>query len=158
MGPAEEQKLQRAILALKSGDKPAAKEIFSETLRENPLLEDAWVGLSFCAETIDQRKGCLKRALDINPNHAYARSALAQIEKAQQPINLSPTPAAQKALPDRTNKAWTGNQVFAAFLGIILFAVCMFTALAATLNQQQSQNRLVANTGKTQFVEFYADW
>jgi len=158
MRPAEEQKLHYAVQVLKAGDKPAAREIFLEALRENPTLEDAWIGLSFCAETIDQRKGCLKRALGINPNHAYARSALAQIEKTQPPIILPPTPAPQKDLPDRKNKSWTGNQVFAAFLGIILFAVCSFAVLAVVLNQQQSKNRIVANSGRPQFVEFYANW
>jgi hypothetical protein len=158
MRPAEEQKLQNAILALKAGDKPAAKAIFSEALRENPTLEEAWIGLSFCAETTDQRKGCLKRALGLNPGHTYARSALARIEREQRPINPSPPPATQKDLPDRTNKTWTGNQVFAAFLGIILFAVCSIVVLAAVLNQSQSQNQIIANSGKPQFVEFYANW
>lgn len=178
MIPAEEQKLQRAILALKAGDKPAARAIFSQALRENPTLEDAWVGLSFCAETIDQKKGCLKRALGINPGHSYARSALARIEKAQEATNSSLTPVMQNEPPVWANKPPKGNLIFVVFLGVICLVACLFaslvssqfsgglraqpqlepTHLVAAPNQPKAQNRILTNTGRPQFVEFYADW
>lgn len=154
---AEEQKLQRAILALKAGDRPTAREIFKEALRENPTLEDAWIGLSFCVESTDQKKSCLQRALAINPNHAYARSALARIEQTERLSALSPLPKTQKEPLGRANKSWTVNQIFAAYLAIMLCAACLFGGLMILQNQQKSPEKVMAN-GRLQFIEFYADW
>lgn len=151
MRPADEQKLKSAVLALKAGDKATARDMFREALRENPTLEDAWIGLSFCAETPEQRKSCLQRALGINPNHAYARSALARLEQTQQPT----TPSSEQPAPIK--KSWTGNQIFAVFLGMILCAACLFGGLIIVENQQKSPERVLAN-GRLQFIEFYADW
>lgn len=168
MRPADEQKLQRAVAALKSGDKPTAMEIFKEALRENPSLEDAWVGLSLCLENTDQKRSCLQRALAINPNHTYARSALARLEPAQRLNTLSQPPKVHKIEPQgRANKG-IGNQIFTIFLGLMLIAICCIGGLALMEELQKSMSQVnepVAQQPSNQnvvkdryrFYEFYSD-
>ena len=81
----DRQKLESAVAALKTGNKTAARQIFSEILRQNPDCDDAWVGLALCADDPQRRKELLQRALRLNPAHAYARSALARLDGVPAP-------------------------------------------------------------------------
>lgn len=154
MHPAEEQKLRHAAQLLKAGDKAQAQTLFSEALAENPALADAWVGLALCAEAVETRKKCLRRALALNPNYAYARKALERLEK-ETPPEL-PTPPLRPA-PAPPTQSWTEKQVAWVLVGIFVLGVCLITGLVALLVRPPAV-QVTAGTGRPRFIEFYADW
>jgi tetratricopeptide (TPR) repeat protein len=163
MNPAEEQKLRYAAQLLKAGEKAQAQTLFSQALAENPTLADAWVGLALCAEAVETRKKCLRRALALNPNYTYARTSLERLEKeapAAIPVTAAPAAAAEAAPKPSSapkNPGWSEKQVAWAILGIVLTAVCLLTGLVAFVSRP-AVVQLAEATGRPRFIEFYADW
>jgi hypothetical protein len=51
-------------------------------------------------------------------------------------------------------------QITAAILGLFFVGLCLVAAVSAIMKQIPSQTptRILTNTGRPQFVEFYADW
>ena len=79
------EKLREGIAAFKAGNKSAARQILAAVVRAEPSDETAWLWLSTCVDTVEQKRSCLSRALAINPNNQNARKALAQLEQPPQP-------------------------------------------------------------------------
>ncbi|MBN2549295.1 MAG: PH domain-containing protein [Anaerolineales bacterium] len=73
------EKIEVAISALKSGDKVTAKRILSEVVKVDPTNEKAWLWLSTCVDSIDQKRYCLNRVLSINPTNERAQMAIAKL-------------------------------------------------------------------------------
>jgi Tfp pilus assembly protein PilF len=144
----EQQKLKRAVAALKSGDKAAAWKLFAEILRENPNQAEAWVGLSLSTSRLNRRREYLERALRINPNHAYARSALARLENSP-------------AQSVKIQRKWLG--VYAG-IGAVFLILCLALAGLGYFTNQQTQAERMASlpvqvaSNQHVFIEFYADW
>jgi tetratricopeptide (TPR) repeat protein len=91
-------KLDDAVQLIKSGNKPAAVLLLKEILRANPRDEDAWLWLYSCVEQIEQKKYCLKKALEINPENQQAQKALRKlIDATSQPVK--PPADSVKAVP-----------------------------------------------------------
>ncbi len=157
MNPAEEQKLRYAAQLLKAGEKAQAQTLFSQALAENPTLADAWVGLALCAEAVETRKKCLRRALALNPNYTYARTSLERLEKAAS--SATPPAAEAAAQPPAAPKkqTWSEKQVAWAILGSIFTAVCLLTGLVAYASRP-AKVQIAAANGQPRFIEFYADW
>jgi thioredoxin-like negative regulator of GroEL len=162
-------KLQDAILLLKAGNKIQARQLLAEVLREDPAQAEAWIGLSFCVDTSEQRRDCLARALAINPDNQYAKSAFARLGQSQPATALEP--ALQPAqvlspanLPQSAAKTWSQKQVTTALIGIILTVLFILVVIGLVVSanaggmEVASDGSLQNTSGKYQFVEFYADW
>lgn len=78
-------KLNSAIAAIKAGDKALGLRLLSEIVRVEPSNETAWLWLSTCVDTVEQKKFCLTKALSINPNNQSAHKALVQLDQPPQP-------------------------------------------------------------------------
>ncbi len=153
----EQQKLQRAIAALKSGEMTTARQGFSEILRANPNQVDAWVGLSLSTNRPEQRKEYLERALRLNPKHAYARSALARLEHAITP--REPDAPANPETDKNIQKQRRWQRIYVE-LGAVFLVICIaFAGLFFFYNQQTRLDAPVAApAGSYVFIDFYADW
>jgi len=68
-----------AVKLIKSGNKAAALPILEEVLRANPRDENAWLWLYACVEDPEQKRQCLRKALEINPTNEHARQALKKL-------------------------------------------------------------------------------
>lgn len=68
--------LQQGIAALKAGHKPAARALLARALRRDGQNETAWLWLSGAVETDEERRRCLLRVLEINPDNELARRGL----------------------------------------------------------------------------------
>lgn len=80
------EKLRSALVAARDGDEARARLILVEFLRNEPDNVPAWVLLSKLAETDVQKAAFLRKALALDPDHAYARQALEQLGQAPAPI------------------------------------------------------------------------
>lgn len=81
-----DQELRDALLAARDGDEPRARLILAEYLRRDPDNVAAWVLLSKLAPSNGQKAAFLRKVLDLDPSHAYAREALQQLGQAPAPV------------------------------------------------------------------------
>ncbi len=73
---------ERAVIALKSGDKTTAKQILASILQENPRDENAWLCTSIVVESSIQQHYCLEKVLEINPNNKTAQKELLSLHQS----------------------------------------------------------------------------
>lgn len=107
--------LRDALEAAKSGNADKARVMLAEHLRREPDNVPAWVLLSKLAKSPVQKAAFLRKVLDIDPDHAYARQALEELGQAPAPVvnadagppveevpeeEPSEQPAAQEPLPE----------------------------------------------------------
>ncbi|MBI5839933.1 MAG: tetratricopeptide repeat protein [Chloroflexi bacterium] len=69
------QKLDQAVALIKAGNKQAAFPILKDLIQEEPNNEQVWLWMFTCVDKPEQKKYCLQKALEINPNNADARKA-----------------------------------------------------------------------------------
>ena len=109
-----DEKLRDGIAAYKAGNKILARQLLGEAVNATPNSEAAWLWLSACVETDEQKKYCLNRALSINPENQNTRTALARLEQPAQPSidDIShPAQATPATLPTKINtKVSWGNK------------------------------------------------
>jgi tetratricopeptide (TPR) repeat protein len=89
-------KFDDAVQLIKSGNKPAAVPMLKEIVQANPGDEDAWLWLHSCVEQVEEKKYCLQKALEINPDNQPARNALKKL------TDLTPQPVQQAAAQTET--------------------------------------------------------
>ena len=79
------EKLKEALARIKSGDKPSGRKLLTEYIKKNPTSEMAWMWLSVCLDSSEQKQFCLQKVLSINPQNSNAQKALAELEIPLQP-------------------------------------------------------------------------
>ena len=178
-----EDDLKKAVSLIKAGNKQAGAQTLRAILKQNRNHERAWLWMTACVETDNERRYCLDQVLRINPDNATARSALEKLNpqtsasappptaaKSAEPTfsdgPLTPgspaTPSAKDDpfLPGRTKKQNTNRLILIAvlaFLGIgTLWALC---AGAVYLYINNRINRLTENNSENTVyvVEYIVD-
>jgi|GEM_PF-806169 len=141
--------LQQAYLWLKSGNRDKARALFLDVIDQNPEEAEAWVGLSFCVYTVQERKKCLERALGVDPGHRYARAALARLEAVGVPV-------APPVSPGKKSGAavvyWSLLFVALCFGGVVLLTFLYEKPFSPPAEVAALQ------PGQYLFIDFYADW
>ena len=74
---------EQGIAALKEGRKTEAYHLLMEAVMQDPRDAVAWLWLADASDEDDERADCLRCVLDIEPENAYARASLDQIEVQQ---------------------------------------------------------------------------
>ncbi len=85
--------LQRAVAAVKAGDKAAGRRLLAEVIRADPRNVSAWLWMAAATDADEQRRACLERVLAINPDNQSARQGLARLGFATQPPVVPPAGA-----------------------------------------------------------------
>lgn len=94
--------LQQAITAIKAGDKAAGKQLLIEVIKADPRNETAWLWMTQCVSTNEERVKCLQNALKINPNNEKARQALATLSTPDIPPESPITHRPLRRLPTQS--------------------------------------------------------
>jgi lipoprotein-anchoring transpeptidase ErfK/SrfK len=114
--------LEQAQVALKNGDKLAARQLAAQAAGLAPELEEVWLMMAALAQPRASLE-YLRRALQINPASLRAQQGLARAEE-----NLRKEPA-EKAppcpVPARAQKARRRENLTLAVLLLGLFLVCL---------------------------------
>lgn len=71
-----QRKLQDGIAAARRGDRNTARRLLQDVIDVDPDNELAWIWMASCVTTLSERRNCLERVLEINPNNPRARQAL----------------------------------------------------------------------------------
>jgi tetratricopeptide (TPR) repeat protein len=88
--------LRQAITAIRSGNKTSGARKLAQLVKQDPNNETAWLWLSVCVESAEQKRYCLNRVLGINPTNREARQALAQLEPVELPSMSDIVPPSTK--------------------------------------------------------------
>lgn len=73
--------ITEAIQKIKSGDRPGGAVILKQLIQENKNNERAWLWMSVCVQSPEEKRKCLNEVLRIDPNHEKAKAALAKLEE-----------------------------------------------------------------------------
>lgn len=92
------EKLDDAVQLIKSGNPQAAVPILKRILLANPKDENAWLWLYACVSSVEEKKYCLQKALEINPGNPPARKALEKLNASTTFQPPAPAPAASTFL------------------------------------------------------------
>ena len=80
----------QAVAAAKQKDFATARTLLKQLLKQEPNNLDAWLLGAYVVESRSDAIRCYERALQIDPNHAYAKQKLAELQA------LPPEPAPVK--------------------------------------------------------------
>ena len=81
--------LDQGIVAAKSGNQLAAKQLLAQALKYNSRNEKAWLWMSGVVDTVGEQILCIEQALKINPQNDTAKQAL--IKLRAQPAHRLPS-------------------------------------------------------------------
>jgi len=77
--------LQQAYDSYTSGNRKKAIDLLTQAIEANPEDVDAWYGMAICSKDTNFKIKCLRKVLQLNPNH----------EKAKQGLELLVPPSAE---------------------------------------------------------------
>lgn len=79
--------LEQAISHIKSGDKAKGKTVLIQIIKDDPRNENAWLWMSKCVNSLEQKKDCFQRVIAINPQNQIAKNALRKLESQTPNLN-----------------------------------------------------------------------
>ena len=82
-----DEMLRQAIAAYKSGRKAKARRLLEQILERDASNETAWLWLSGTAETVEERRACLERVLELNPGNDRAKRGLERLQAVRQTLS-----------------------------------------------------------------------
>jgi hypothetical protein len=129
------QLIRQGIAAFKAGDKQRASSLLRQAVREDSSNQLAWLWLSGCVESIDEKRECLVQVLTIGDDTdaaQRARKGLEQLAKLESEQSLDTVPdtstqrPAAKPQPAQAQqqKPGTGACTFNGLLLVILSFGC----------------------------------
>lgn len=132
------QLLKQGVDAAKRGDRATGRRLLTQVLEADPANELAWIWLASCVTTLEDRKACLERVLEINPDNIRAQQALAAISGGETKSSPAPRPKQQsKPKPEkkvdtdpseqRGDNPWLG--ILAIFGALIVAGLILLTQL-----------------------------
>jgi hypothetical protein len=111
--------LNQAVAYIKAGNTEKGKQILVNVLRQNPRDENAWLWMSRCVTTREQKKDCFERVLKINPQNQHAIEGLKRINnptlsKPQPKTAINPKPTNTKS-----------NRPLLIVIGVIVISIVL---------------------------------
>lgn len=133
--------LRTGIEAAQSGRPGVARQLFDRVLARDPNHETAWLWKAMVAETLDERRACLRRVLVINPENTQAGQALEELQRQTPPARRkTPSPAARDERAALLTRAETPRRkrpiVPYALIGIALALMAAGTALIVSAQRE----------------------
>lgn len=96
----QSSKLQKAINAIKSGDRKTGYQLLVQVIRADPNSKEAeiaWLWMYRIVKSPEKKRQCLNAALKINPTNEIARKQIEQIDKKES--NKFQLPAVEDIVP-----------------------------------------------------------
>jgi hypothetical protein len=154
------QLTRQGITTFKAGDKRAAATLFHKATQLDPNNQTAWLWLSGCVDSDEDKRTCLERVIAIDPNNEAAKRAQERLNKLTSielpdldmfdnpppttaPLDMSPMP--------KTKKSWGRNKIIGYGILAIFLMLCCCGGLASTGNYQ-------ANTDSKPTPTTYSTW
>lgn len=81
--------LQKGVAAARAGRSQEAKQLLQQVIKTDPHNEMAWLWLSGLMATQEQKRACLEKVLQANPENVYARAGLTRLQGTVTPVAAS---------------------------------------------------------------------
>lgn len=120
---AHEEELRQAIDLIKSGKKQDSIPILKGILKTDKNNERAWMWMSACVDSTEDKRYCLQEVLRIDPNNETAKSALDRL----QPMPIVDDIVTQP--PDPFNQIKRGTLPAWAYILIILTLIAVYLVI-----------------------------
>jgi hypothetical protein len=122
--------LVKAINLIKTGETEPAGKILHDLLVAEPQNERAWLAMSYCVTTPEDKRFCLEKVLEIDPANSSAKKFIARLDQASP--KSDPTPAGQNPSPTSTPppQTWSMKNLYIA-VGVSLFIIALIIILLA---------------------------
>jgi hypothetical protein len=117
------EQLQAGIAAAKAGDRATARALLEGVLAQDDRNELAWIWLAGVVTTAAERRVCLERVLEINPQNEVARRALRQLGGAPAASPARPAPRAPSAPTDSDRSTSSARLLLYGTAGVLLFLI-----------------------------------
>jgi hypothetical protein len=75
--------LEQAASYIKAGYTEKGKQLLIEVIKYDPNDENAWLWMSRCVRTVDQKRECFDRVIKINPQNPHALEGLRRLDAAK---------------------------------------------------------------------------
>ncbi|NWG15006.1 MAG: PD40 domain-containing protein [Chloroflexi bacterium] len=133
-----DERLKAGIEAARRGDRVNAQKLLRQVTTSDPNNEVAWMWLASVAESLQERRTCLERALRINPNNTRAQEALRQLQVVS-PRSGGQAARAPRRMPDAPRSI---NPAYLIVGGLVVLAVIGAMVIGGILGgQPQPPNR-----------------
>ena len=83
-----QQLLHQGIVLARSREKPQARRILGQVVKQNPRSIMGWLWLASVVETREQQHYCLERVLQLEPDNKVARQMISQVKPEQSPATV----------------------------------------------------------------------
>jgi len=142
-----ERKLQQGIDAVRRNDRATARRLLEEVIEADENNELAWMWLASTVTTLSERRQCLERVLEINPDNNRAREALRQLVQAPSAgANASPGRAPSPQAGARRPAARTAAAGGANTSNLIVIGLVAAVIVAGLAIFSISRNGTAPNT------------
>ncbi|MBV9791231.1 MAG: hypothetical protein JOZ51_23755 [Chloroflexi bacterium] len=85
--------LERAIQALRAGDRETGRALLHELTQAEPLRPEGWLWLAAAQDDPIQKRVCLQQALALDPGNQHAAAGLRALEQQTGSPTIQPTAA-----------------------------------------------------------------
>lgn len=100
--------LERAIQALRTGDRETARALLHELTQAQPLKPEGWLWLAAAQDDPSQKRVCLQQVLTLDPDNQRAVAGLRALEQHASDTAVQPTVApVASAYPAAVNSSAT---------------------------------------------------
>ncbi len=133
--------LNAGIEAVHAGDRETARKLLQQVIRADPRNEVAWMWMASAVTDPDERRACLERALQINPENTRAKEALRRLEltNPREPGSRAPTNS-----PRAGGSSRSGN-IYLALAVVVLVVVVAAVVFAISNSSQPTALGTTAN-------------
>lgn len=131
-----QQTLRMGIEAARRGDKASAQVLLQQVVNADPNNELAWMWLASAVDSLEERRACLQRALQINPDNARAREALQRLQP-DSPRAVSDTPRPRRPRPTAPPAERSGPSPVAILVGVVVALAAITALIFAIVSSQQ---------------------
>lgn len=127
-----QEKLRQGIEAARRGDRIAARRLLQGVISEERNNEIAWMWMASVVDTDAERRSCLEKALQINPNNERAREALRRLGVD---VPASPRTATQEMYAATSSGTRRGLNPYYAAAAVVLGLLVVVVLLALFANR-----------------------
>lgn len=133
-----EQTLREAISSIKSGNKTLGRQLLIRVLEDDDKNETAWLWLTQCLPSAEQKRECFNRVLEINPNNQHAKDGLKRLStlsNIKTPPSVAPKSSYSKTSQKKSNAS---GIIILLILAIILACFCGLLATGLLVSEDES--------------------
>ena len=122
--------LVKAVNLIKSGETEPAGKILHDLLIAEPENERAWLAMSYCVTTPEDKRFCLEKVLAIDPANEPAKKFLLRLDQNTPKADPATAQPNQGQPPTPSAPAWNMKNLYIA-IGISLFIIVAVILLLA---------------------------